>query len=111
MIRNHPDRREPLAQGQFRILKDRPDLDRKTLTAIAALEGLTIREVINPAATAVRAKLSVSPSDSAQMVDARLLVRKGVEKRTETIKSGEHAGRLPIFGKPTTKPTLGQAGI
>src|ERR1700730_14931318 len=74
MVRDNPHRHEPLAKRQFRILKDRGEFDLKAGAAIAAIESLMIREMINPVRSAMRAKRTVAPTDSAEMVNTRLFV-------------------------------------
>jgi hypothetical protein len=63
MIRNHPNRHKPLAEREFRVLKDCADFDRKAVAAIAALEGFAVRKVINLVAPAMRAELAITPAD------------------------------------------------
>lgn len=63
VVRDKPNGHEPLAERQFRILEDRPDLDRKAIFAIAAFEGLAIGEMIDAIAAAMGAKLAIAPAD------------------------------------------------
>ena len=102
MIGDHPNGHEPLAQRQFRVGEDRPDLDRKTRAAVAALERLAIAEVINAIAVAVGAKLAVAPADGAQMIDASLFVREGVHQVKEAVKVRNHGA------SPFDEDTLAQ---
>ena len=86
VIGNQPNRHKPLAEREFRVFEDGPDLDRDPGLALATLERLAVAEMINLVAAAVRAKLAVTPPDRTQMVDAGLFVgerfhqaEKGVE--------------------------------
>ena len=74
VARHHPDRHEPLAKWQFRVLEDRADLNGETLPAIAALMGAIVREVVNLGAATARAIRAIFPADGLKMVDADLLV-------------------------------------
>lgn len=102
MVRDHPNGHEPLAQRQFRVGEDRPNLDRKTRAAAAALERLAVAEMINAVAVAVRAKLAVAPADRAQMVDASLFVWEGVHQVKEAVKVRNHSA------SPFDEDTLAQ---
>lgn len=90
MVRNHPNRHEPLAEGEFRIREDGPDLDRKARFALAAFERLAIREMINLVAAAVGAELAVAPADRAQMINASLFVFEGVHQIKEAVEIRDH---------------------
>lgn len=101
VVRDEPDRHEPLAQRQFRILEDRPDFDRKALAALAALERLAVAEMVDAVAGAIGAKLAVAPADRTQMIDAGLFVREGVHQVKKGVEI-EHVCR-PLL---TTVPQL-----
>ena len=96
VVRDEPDRHKPLAEWQLGILKDRADLDREARLAVAALEGLAIREVIDAVALAVGAKLAVAPADRAQMVNAGLLVRERRHQVKQAVDARDHV--RPLYG-------------
>src|SRR6185312_8639189 len=72
---DQPDGKEPLVKREFRILEDRPDLDRKPLPAVAALVGPVIRKIVDARAAAVGAECTVRPADRPEVIDACLFVR------------------------------------
>lgn len=99
MVRNQPNRHEPLAEWQLGVFEDRPDFDRKPLAALAALERAAVGEVIDLVPMAMGAELTIGPTDFAQMVNARLLVREGVHQVEQAVEIGLH-GRSPILETP-----------
>jgi hypothetical protein len=78
MVRNHPDRHKPLAERQLRVRKNRAYFDRKPVPAIATLERLAVRKMIDFIAAAMRAKLTIAPADRSQMINAGLFIREGI---------------------------------
>ena len=94
VARHHPDRHEPLAERQLRVLEDRADLDGEPLAAVAALVGALIREVVNLGAAAVGAERAVLPADGPEMVDAYLLVREGFHHLHQAVELLDHGRTL-----------------
>ena len=90
VVRHDPNCHEPCAEGEFRIFEDRSDFDRKSLATGAALERLAVREMIDAIFAAVRAELPVAPAQLSEMVEARLLVRKGREQVEEAVDLADH---------------------
>lgn len=73
--RDKPDGQHPRAQWDFAILKNRADLDGEELTAIAALVGAVVGEVVNLGGNAVRAEWAILPTDRSEVVDRGLFLR------------------------------------
>lgn len=114
-VRCHkPDRHEPLAKFDFAVLENRPDTDRKTFPASAALVSATIGKVIDLRATAMRAIGPIMPTERGQMINRGLLVgerRHHLEQRIEVL----HGGRrfhAPSYHVPNPlQENLGHTGI
>jgi hypothetical protein len=92
---DQPDCDEPFAQRELRIFEDRSNLDRETLSAVAALMRLIIGEVVNLHSAAVRAERPVGPSDRAEMSDAALLVRESGGQFFKGVEVLQHARLQP----------------
>jgi hypothetical protein len=90
MVRNQPNRHKPFAKRQFRVLKNGSDFDRKPLAAIAAFERLMIRKMINSIASAMRAKLTIAPTNRLQMIHASLFVRESFHKVKKAVEILDH---------------------
>jgi hypothetical protein len=88
---NQPDRHKPLPQRDFAVFEDRPDLDRETLAAIAALVRLGVGEVIDLRRTAVRTERPTLPTDSCEVRDGRRFVGDRVHQFKEAIEVGHIA--------------------
>lgn len=56
VVRDPPNRHEPLAKGQFCIVENRTDFDRKVLAATTTPEGSSIRKVLIVRPAALRTK-------------------------------------------------------
>ena len=66
---------QPLPHRQFRSLKYRSDLNRKTTTTVAAFMSLPIGKIINPVPAATqRTKITVSPTCPRQEINRRLIM-------------------------------------
>lgn len=92
-----PDRHEPLAERDFRVLEDGPDFDRKPLPTVAALVVPVIGEVVDLGRSAVRTMGTILPADRAQVINARLLVGEGFHHVEEAVELLDHGfGSDPI---------------
>lgn len=107
---DQPDRHEPLAERDFAILKDGPDLDRETLAAIAALVGLLVTEVIDFGRATMRAERAILPANSREVRDGRRFIGDRVHQLEEAVKFRHVA--CSIEQANTISPArLGQASI
>lgn len=86
MASDKPYGQHPFAQTNFTILKDRANLDRKPLAAIAAFMSAVVREVIDLGCAAMRAKCAMLPADSREMIYGCLLVGQGPHHLNEAVK-------------------------
>ena len=91
VVRDEPDRHEPLAQRQLGIFEDRSNLNRKSLAAFCALKRPLVRKMKYPSASAVRAKLAITPPDRAEMVDASLFVGERIHQFEQAVERFKHS--------------------
>jgi hypothetical protein len=78
-VNEHPESREPLLQGDWRVLEDRKFLDGELAAAIATLPALRSFQVIRLCcilANTVRAARAIGPSHCSYSVNADLFVAK-----------------------------------
>ena len=117
VVRNHPDRGEPLGQRQLRVLKDRADLDRELTPAGVAF--VLVRQDASAAHTlglalfgtaAQGAKHAVAEADRRQVVDSRLLGREGREQLGQGFEGLDH-GWPRLMKPPYPISGVGQARI
>ena len=73
--RDQVNRNKPFLQGEFGVLENCPDADRKPLPAVAALVRAPILKVVDPCRAAVRAESPASPADRGYVVRCRLARR------------------------------------
>ena len=95
---DQPNRDEPLAKRQFRILKDRSDFDREALPAVRAFVRPAILEVIDADSAAVGAERAVGPADRPEMPDAGVLVRERAGQIVKGVEVLQHRHLQPTRG-------------